>query len=219
MKHELDKAVAASASHNLSLTSIRGNVLHGLCAQLGVNEIIGSVSTTVPQALNVQFAGENGTDDDIRREWFSETTAEMMGLDRGLFMTKDAGRTLQPNPHSATATDADHLPYFALLGGVAGMALYHREYMDMPCCSAFLKVVFGFDLEIEDFQSVDPELYISRVEYLRDKKYAKDGIDLATLDLRFVDDSNDAAYTTTSSVELIRGGAKTVVTDSCDRQL
>jgi hypothetical protein len=51
------------------------------------------------------------------------------------------------------------------------------------------------------------------VEYLRDAKYEAEGIDLATLDLRFVDDSNEEAYTTASSVELIRGGAQKVVTE------
>ena len=52
---------------------------------------------------------------------------EMLDPGRGLFLSKDGGRTLQPNPHSATAAGLDHLSYFALLGRITGLALYHRE--------------------------------------------------------------------------------------------
>ena len=50
-----------------------------------------------------------------------------MSPDRGLFRSKDGGRTLEPNPNSDVAAGADHLSYFALLGRITGLALYHRE--------------------------------------------------------------------------------------------
>ena len=51
---------------------------------------------------------------------------ELLSPDRGLFRSKDGGRTLEPNPNSDVAAGADHLSYFALLGRIAGLALYHQ---------------------------------------------------------------------------------------------
>ena len=51
---------------------------------------------------------------------------EMLDPGRGLFFSKDGGRTLQPNSHSGVL-EPDHLAYFALLGRITGLALYHRE--------------------------------------------------------------------------------------------
>ena len=69
---------------------------------------------------------------------------EMLDPGRGLFLSKDGGRTLQPNPHSATAAGPDHLSYFALLGRITGLALYHREAVcrglncrRLQCCEMF----------------------------------------------------------------------------------
>jgi hypothetical protein len=53
---------------------------------------------------------------------------ELLSPDRGLFRRKDGGRTLEPNPHSAVAAGPDHLSYFALLGRIAGLALYHQVH-------------------------------------------------------------------------------------------
>jgi hypothetical protein len=75
----------------------------------------------------IRFAGEVGSGAGLRREWFGVIMKEMLDPGRGLFLSKDGGRTLQPNPHSATAAGLDHLSYFALLGRITGLALYHRE--------------------------------------------------------------------------------------------
>ena len=161
LKGQLDAAIDDpedmsddDGENDLAVVAVRGNVLHGLCAQLGVHETTGAVDTAASaRPLRVQFLGENGSGDGIRREWFATATAEMLSLDRGLFLTKDAGRTLQPNPHSATAAGPDHLSYFALLGRIAGMALFHREHLEAPWSSAFVKAMFGFDIDVDDFQA------------------------------------------------------------------
>jgi E3 ubiquitin-protein ligase HACE1 len=217
----LENVVRDTDATQLSLVSNRANILEGLCAQLGIDEYSGNLvagaGAALPFAVNVQFEGEVGTGDGLRREWFRQTVAEMLHPSKGLFCSKDGGRTLQPNPHSEIAGGADHLSYFALLGRITGLALYHRVPLDAQWSSAFIKAVLGFDICLEDLESVDPELYDKRIVYLRDSVYAsRDGMALEDLGLTFVDDSNDAAYTQgrgLGSVELKPGGAGVDVTE------
>ena len=49
-------------------------------------------------------------------------------------------------PESATTAGADHLSDFALLGRIAGLALYHRETLDASWTSSFLKAAFGYEI-------------------------------------------------------------------------
>ena len=114
----------------------------------------------------------------------------------------------------------DHLVYFALMGRIAGLALYHRERLNAPWSSAFLKAVFGFTITCKDVESVDPELYDKRIVYLQDRLYkTRDHMSLDQLGLTFVDDSNDLAvvYETPEEhrpvVELKPGGAELAVTE------
>ena len=85
----------------------------------------------VPRAIEVTYRGENGSGDGLRREFFSQIARDMLDPNYGLFRSEDGGRTLQPNPHSATAQGPDHLSYFALFGRITGIALYHRG--ERPC--------------------------------------------------------------------------------------
>ena len=125
----LEQVVGDADATQLSLVSDRTNVLEGLCAQLGVDEGSGHLvagGAALPFALDVQFLGEAGTGDGLRREWFRQTVTEMLDPSRGLFLSKDGNRTLQPNPHSEIAGGPDHLSYFALLGRITGLALSPR---------------------------------------------------------------------------------------------
>ena len=70
---------------------------------------------------------------------------------------------MQPNPHSATVAGPDHLSYFALLGRVAGLALYHQEPLDVRWSDAFIKAVLEMPITAADLRSVDPELYECKV--------------------------------------------------------
>ena len=127
---------------------------------------------------------------------------EALNPDRGLFLSKDGGRTIQPNAHASLAAGADNATYFALLGKVSGLALYHREPLAAAWSSAFIKAVFEFEIRVEDFESVDPELYKKRVAYLRDSAYEAEGVALSDLCLSFVDDTNQEEYSASSDVEL-----------------
>ena len=218
------QAIASQAdASSLALVSHRSSVLEGLCVQFGVDELTGSLtggSTAPARHLNVRFAGEAGDGDGLRREWFGLVLDEMLDLDRGLFVSKDGNRTLQPNPHSASTAGPDHLAYFALLGRITGLALYYREPLNASWSTAFLKAVFGYCITVDDLESVDPELYEKRLVYLRDAVYAsRDGLAMDDLGLSFVDDSNDAAlvYDTSSEMhltaELKHGGGTIEVTE------
>ena len=88
--------------------------------------------------------------------------------------------------------------------------------MDAHWSAAFIKAVFGYTIELADLESVDPELYTQRIQYLVTSLYSsRDGMQLADLGLTFVDNSNDEAYTAgggVASVELKPGGSEIEVT-------
>ena len=213
LSRQLAEAVGPNAgAARLSLHAVRGSVLDGVCAPLGVDVISGAVVTHAGP-LDVQFQGENGVGDGVRREWFGKAVAAIVDPDRGLFLSKDGGSTLFPNPHSALAAGADHLSYFALLGRIAGLALYHGEHIPAQCSTAFIKAAFGYRIVAEDMEAVDPELYQQRVVYIRDAVYrSRDGMGLADLDLTFEAEFNFEDYTAKGAaqpppVELKPGGA------------
>lgn len=133
----------------------------GACAALSVDEATGRpFSGTAATALDVRYQGEAAAGDALRREWFEQATAEMVDPRRGLFLASQDG--LRPNPHSASSAGEDHLSYFALLGRICGLALYHRETVGVAWSHAFLKAVFGYPLNFDDLASVDPALHQSQ---------------------------------------------------------
>ena len=111
----LNSVVDNAGAAELSLVATRAHLLQGLCTHLGTDEQTGELATALPQPLQIAFDGENSVGDGLRREWFDLTTKEILDPNSGLFVMKD-GRTLQPNPNSATIAGADHLSHFALLG-------------------------------------------------------------------------------------------------------
>jgi E3 ubiquitin-protein ligase HACE1 len=187
---------------------------------LGVNEATGELlsgdDAPQPSAIGVRFEGENGTGDGLRREWFDGIVSEMLDLTRGLFISKDGGRSLVPNPHSATTAGADHLSYFALLGRIAGLALFHREPLNANWSRSFIKAVFEFELTPADLESVDPDAYKQKVLYIRDC----DRTALEDLELTFTDQNDndmkllyDSLAERDACVELKEGGAEISVTE------
>ena len=114
----------------------------------------------------MSYDGEAAAGDALRREWFGLATAEMLDPTRGLFTSIDGNRTLQPNPDSAKLAGADHLSYFALLGRITGLALYHRETLNAAWTTTFLKAAFGFPIMFDDLELYDPCLYASQRKLL-----------------------------------------------------
>lgn len=178
-----------------------------------MDEVTGQlVHGTGAQGLDVRFEGEAAVGSALRREWFSLAVAEMLHPDRGLFVSKDGGRTFQPNPHSQTTAGPDHLSYFALLGRIAGLAMYHREALDASWTTAFIKAAFGYEIAFEDLHSVDPDKHASMAKLLE-----MSAEDLLALYLTFVFDEDEAiVYEVVSkhrgSTELKPGGEDEQVT-------
>lgn len=173
-------------------------------------------------SLHVQFAGEKGVGDGVRREWFQRTVAELTDPGRGLFSSCDSGRTLLPNPHSALAGGADHLAYFTLLGRVAGFALYHREHIPAPWATSFIKAAFGYAIALGDVEAVDRALYTQKLVCIRDSVCAtRDGIGTGDLELTFEAEFNADEYTAKpgmpgapAPVQLKPGGGAIAVTEA-----
>ena len=128
---------------------------HGLFDIFGINPDTGEVDA-MPSDVQVTFHGEAAGGDGVRRDWLGEVTTHIVDPMRGLFRSDDGGRTLQPNPESGCIHE-DHLAHFALLGRLAGVALHHRELLNIKWTSAFIKVVLGWPLTVDDVASVDPE--------------------------------------------------------------
>ena len=208
----LESVVESADAKELSLVAIRTDLLQGLCDHFGIDEQTGQLTTALPQPLQIAFAGEDSVGDGLRREWFDLTTKEILDPNSGLFVMKD-GRTLQPNPNSATAAGADHLPHFALLGRISGLALYHREPLDAQWSNAFVKAAIGFEISPDDIEWTDPELYQQKVRYLQ----GCSNEELADLELTFTDTVDEAiVYQSTNDrlteVELKPNGAEIPVT-------
>lgn len=222
-------------ANTLRLNVQRGN-MQGLCSQIGIDEATGDV-TARPQPLDVHFVGENGAGDGLRREWLNQTTVELLDLQRGLFSSKDGGRTIQPNPESKEVAGADHLSYFALLGRIAGFALYHREPIVANWTTAFIKAVFGYQITSDDLAAVDPILYKNKCQLIENyqaaehdgkslAQYWEDDLMLDLADLTFAadqapemqkfhgDGGGAAKRARFAKVELKPGGAKIEVTDA-----
>ena len=149
------KVQAAGSDAVIDLVVHRDDMLQGLCDAFGVHEITGQVNAQAG-GVNITFDGEAAEGDGVRREWFGQTTKEMADPNRGLFRSLDGGRTLQPNPEAGDHAP-DHLAHFALLGRIAGMALHHRESLDVSWSAAFLKAVLGYPITVDDLASADPE--------------------------------------------------------------
>ena len=214
MKQKVDGAGAAQ----LELVCRRDDMLDGLCVMLGVDEATGELlrgeDAPQPSAIDVHFAGENGIGAGLRREWFDGIVSEMLDPSRGLFISKDGGRSLVPNPHSATTAGADHLSYFALLGRIAGLALFHCVPLNASWSRSFITAVFEFELTAADLESVDPEAFEKKVVYIRDC----DRTALENLALAFTDDCEPALLyelpaERNACVELKEGGAEISVTE------
>jgi hypothetical protein len=212
---QLSQRVGDADESDLQLVVCRENVLDGLCAAMGVDEATGQLAQgTVASGISVQYMNEAAEGDALRREWFDQVLAEMLDPDRGLFLSKDGNRTRQPNPNSATTAGADHLSYFALLGRITGLALYHRETVNAFWSKDFLKAAFGYSVEFEDLESADPGLYKSLMDL---RTHSSKQIEASCLTFS-VDCDEAIVYETPAkrrrSVELKPGGDQEAVTAS-----
>ena len=209
----------------LPIVVSRDNPMCGIFGQMGINQetglLIKDSEGIKHRRIDIYFIGEDASGDGLRREWLELVAKEIMDPARGLFVSVNKGRSLQPNPRSATSSGFNHLAYFTLLGRIVGFALLHRDRVNVPLTRAFVKAALGLPVEVDDIASIDHELYTGLIVYLRDSLYAsKDGITIEDLGLTFEDagsgeaveyDSKEDRYS--SVVELRPGGATIKVTE------
>ena len=119
--------------------------------------------------VSVRFSAERGEGAALRREWFGLVAEKSADHTHGLFVSHDGGRSLHPHACSGTINPKTHLKYFAALGRVAAVALYHGETLPLRLTDAFYaRAVLGARASLEDLKSVDPALYANKVRYLLD---------------------------------------------------
>lgn len=111
--------------------------------------------------MMVKFKGEEGLDyGGVAREWLYLLSHEMLNPYYGLFQySRDDIYTLQINADSSI--NPDHLSYFHFVGRIIGMALFHGHYIDGGFTMPFYKMLLNKSINLNDIESVDPNLHIS----------------------------------------------------------
>ena len=74
-------------------------------------------------------------------------------------LTKLAASVLQVNADSSV--NEDHLSYFDFVGRVIGIAVFHGHYIDGGFTTPFYKMLLNKPINLDDIESVDPELHSS----------------------------------------------------------
>ncbi|XP_075258712.1 E3 ubiquitin-protein ligase NEDD4-like [Convolutriloba macropyga] len=113
--------------------------------------------------LCIEYVGEAGVDyGGLAREWFQDISRQMFDPYYGLFeYSAFDSYSLQINPHSQLCCGDQHLKYFAFVGRVCGMAVYHGKLIDGYFVKSFYKALLGKEVTLEDLESVDARYYNS----------------------------------------------------------
>ena len=99
---------------------------------------------------------------------------ELFNVDNALFSRDPKGR-YQPNLRSDV--NPDHLSYFRFCGRILGLALYHKELIDVSFTPSFLKHLCDIPISYHDFEDTDPQ-YLSSLQWILDN-------DITGLELSF----------------------------------
>lgn len=111
------------------------------------------------QRLNIRFDGEEGLDyGGVAREFFFLLSHEIFSPAYCLFeYSSHANYTLQISPRSNI--NPEHLDYFRFIGRVIGLAIFHQKFVDAFFVSSFYKQILGMEINLEDMESVDADVY------------------------------------------------------------
>ena len=130
--------------------------------------------------INVKFRDEHGAGAAVRREYMSLVAESACDRSNLLFASHDGGATMHPNPVSGAVSER-HLEYFAALGRLAAMALYHGETFPLRLTPAFCDRILGVPMRLDHLETVDPTLYKNQVRYVLD--HGPEGLDLTWCDV------------------------------------
>eukprot|EP00039_Didymoeca_costata_P029362 m.24328 g.24328 ORF g.24328 m.24328 type:complete len:953 (+) comp7598_c0_seq2:261-3119(+) len=199
---QLEKLV--DTSHTRTLTVNRKELFNSSCrAFAALKEVEGGLATALKQNIAVEFEGEPGMGEGVKREWVSLLSQELLNPNYGLFTTSSDGTTFQPSPNSYV--NPDHLQYFEFAGHAVGMALLHRQLLGVVFSRVFYKYICGKPADYNDAAVLDPE-YAQSLKWILDNDITDSGLDLT--------------FSTTSEhfgqeiqTELIPNGANIAVTE------
>uniref|UniRef100_UPI00398E5137 E3 ubiquitin-protein ligase HACE1 isoform X2 n=1 Tax=Pristiophorus japonicus TaxID=55135 RepID=UPI00398E5137 len=127
------------------------------------------------QGVAVRFHGEEGMGQGVVREWFDILSSEIINPDYALFTQSADGSTFQPNSNSSV--NPDHLNYFRFAGQILGLALYHRQLVNIYFTRSFYKHILGIPVNYQDVASIDPE-YAKNLQWILDNDISDLGLEL-----------------------------------------
>uniref|UniRef100_A0A3Q3ELB6 E3 ubiquitin-protein ligase HACE1 n=1 Tax=Labrus bergylta TaxID=56723 RepID=A0A3Q3ELB6_9LABR len=134
-----------------------------------------STNEKLKQGIAVRFHGEEGMGQGVVREWFDILSNEIINPDYGLFTQSADGTTFQPNSNSSV--NPDHLNYFRFAGQILGLALYHRQLVNIYFTRSFYKHILGIPVNYQDVASIDPE-YAKNLQWILDNDISDLGLEL-----------------------------------------
>uniref|UniRef100_A0A8C6WIX2 E3 ubiquitin-protein ligase HACE1 n=1 Tax=Neogobius melanostomus TaxID=47308 RepID=A0A8C6WIX2_9GOBI len=135
-----------------------------------------STNEKLKQGIAVRFHGEEGMGQGVVREWFDVLSNEIINPDYGLFTQSADGTTFQPNSNSFV--NPDHLNYFQFAGQILGLALYHRQLVNIYFTRSFYKHILGIPVNYQDVSSIDPE-YAKNLQWILDNDISDLGLELS----------------------------------------
>ncbi|KAK7877513.1 hypothetical protein WMY93_031781 [Mugilogobius chulae] len=135
-----------------------------------------STNEKLKQGIAVRFHGEEGMGQGVVREWFDILSSEIINPDYALFTQSADGTTFQPNSNSSV--NPDHLNYFRFAGQVLGLALYHRQLVNIYFTRSFYKHILGIPVNYQDVSSIDPE-YAKNLQWILDNDISDLGLELS----------------------------------------
>ncbi|KAM6323937.1 E3 ubiquitin-protein ligase HACE1 isoform 4-T4 [Aegotheles albertisi] len=127
------------------------------------------------QGIAVRFHGEEGMGQGVVREWFDILSSEIVNPDYALFTQSADGTTFQPNSNSSV--NPDHLNYFRFAGQILGLALNHRQLVNIYFTRSFYKHILGIPVNYQDVASIDPE-YAKNLQWILDNDISDLGLEL-----------------------------------------
>ncbi|XP_077455368.1 E3 ubiquitin-protein ligase HACE1 isoform X3 [Stigmatopora argus] len=134
-----------------------------------------STNEKLKQGIAVRFHGEEGMGQGVVREWFDVLSNEIINPDYALFTQSADGTTFQPNSNSSV--NPDHLNYFRFAGQILGLALYHRQLVNIYFTRSFYKHILGIPVNYQDVSSIDPE-YAKNLQWILDNDISDLGLEL-----------------------------------------
>ncbi|KAB1275471.1 E3 ubiquitin-protein ligase HACE1 [Camelus dromedarius] len=156
------------------------------------------------QGIAVRFHGEEGMGQGVVREWFDILSNEIVNPDYALFTQSADGTTFQPNSNSYV--NPDHLNYFRFAGQILGLALNHRQLVNIYFTRSFYKHILGIPVNYQDVASIDPE-YAKNLQWILDN-------DISDLGLELTFSVETDVFGAMEEVPLKPGGGSTLVTQN-----